>query len=728
MQGVAMHTLEMVRGNAYQVIERKSPREMQRMKKRIEEKLVNLKELNKQMVNFIIQSDISCEEVAAFNYMNDVNLDEYEDMVLQLEELLTEIDSRKARETSIDFKSAQALSPTSAAAERAKVPKLELTTYRGDPLKWQEFWEQYRTIIHTSNLATTMKFHYLRKVLVGRAAAVIRGLPATGDNYMVAVDKLRKEFGDNSKLRSAHVKAIRDAQSINNAQNLTRLRRFYEEISINYASLESMGYEEQVMCLVEETVMKLPRLIRYEITKENRTWMQWRFPQFLDKLWHYLKACEEIENTEPQKPAYEHPKRSMVHATTNRTAECVYCNETNHKSFECTKVFGVTERKALLQSQKRCFNCTRVNHSARECRNKNLCFHCKNKHHSSICPGTSNQSQSTATTTEAVGHISHGPAAYQRVVAKIGGQSCRILLDSGSGKSYISREQGRKMHSKPIRKENRTIGTVNGDKEVCCPVYKLEVYGEGEANGKFVTEFAELDLFMLSSVPNIHPEIQRKKYAHLNGIWFSDVSRENDLPIHAILGVRDFAQIKTGRMVKGNENEPIAEETSLGWTLMGSIQELNSEAQRERTVMNTVIEQPANIKEDFKKLYDLDVLGIRDSNGDVYDEFKDNIARGPDGSYSVKLPWKKGQYFLPENRKLCEARLFSQIKNLRKSPEILEEYDNVIKQQIQDGTVEAVPEQPNGRRVHHLPHHPVIRKDAETTKLRVAFDASSKEY
>eukprot|EP00794_Sanderia_malayensis_P019632 gene19631-biopygen13902 len=144
--------------------------------------------------------------------------------------------------------------------------------------------------------------------------------------------------------------------------------------------------------------------------------------------------------------------------------------------------------------------------------------------------------------------------------------------------------------------------------------------------------------------------------------------------------------------------------------------------------MNTVIEQPANIKEDFKKLYDLDVLGIRDSNGDVYDEFKDNIARGPDGSYSVKLPWKKGQYFLPENRKLCEARLFSQIKNLRKSPEILEECDNVIKQQIQDGTVEAVPEQPDGRRVHHLPHHPVIRKDAETTKLRVVFDTSSKEY
>ena len=51
------------------------------------------------------------------------------------------------------------------------------------------------------------------------------------------------------------------------------------------------------------------------------------------------------------------------------------------------------------------------------------------------------------------------------------------------------------MNSKLIRKEKRTIGTVNGDKEVCYPVKKLEVCGEGEAMGQFTTEFAKLDLF-----------------------------------------------------------------------------------------------------------------------------------------------------------------------------------------------------------------------------------------
>lgn len=51
--------------------------------------------------------------------------------------------------------------------------------------------------------------------------------------------------------------------------------------------------------------------------------------------------------------------------------------------------------------------------------------------------------------------------------------------------------------------------------EVNCPVYELEVAGVRMANGRFTTELAELDLFMLTSVPNAHPERQQEKYAHL---------------------------------------------------------------------------------------------------------------------------------------------------------------------------------------------------------------------
>ena len=48
-------------------------------------------------------------------------------------------------------------------------------------------------------------------------------------------------------------------------------------------------------------------------------------------------------------------------------------------------------------------------------------------------------------------------------------------------------------------------------------------------------------------------------------------------------------------------------------------------------------------------------------------------------------------------------------------------------EQSAKGMIEDVPEKmlPAGG-VHYIPHHAVIRRDKETTKLRIGFDASSK--
>jgi len=55
-----------------------------------------------------------------------------------------------------------------------------------------------------------------------------------------------------------------------------------------------------------------------------------------------------------------------------------------------------------------------------------------------------------------------------------------------------------------------------------------------------------------------------------------------------------------------------------------------------------------------------------------------------------------------------------------------EEYDQIIQDQIQENIVESAPEQPNGREFY-IPHKPVIRENADSTKLRIVYDASAKE-
>ena len=72
-------------------------------------------------------------------------------------------------------------------------------------------------------------------------------------------------------------------------------------------------------------------------------------------------------------------------------------------------------------------------------------------------------------------------------------------------------------------------------------------------------------------------------------------------------------------------------------------------------------------------------------------------------------------------------RLRGLLHRLRQQPTVLQQYDSVIKDQINKGMIQPVQdlEDTQEGKVHYLPHHAVIRQDRETTKLRVVYDASA---
>ena len=58
----------------------------------------------------------------------------------------------------------------------------------------------------------------------------------------------------------------------------------------------------------------------------------------------------------------------------------------------------------------------------------------------------------------------------------------------------------------------------------------------------------------------------------------------------------------------------------------------------------------------------------------------------------------------------------------------IERYDQVIQDQIEAGIVERVSGPVTGSREFYIPHKPVVRESAETTKLRVVYDASARAH
>ena len=91
------------------------------------------------------------------------------------------------------------------------------------------------------------------------------------------------------------------------------------------------------------------------------------------------------------------------------------------------------------------------------------------------------------------------------------------------------------------------------------------------------------------------------------------------------------------------------------------------------------------------------------------------------------MPWKVGHRPLPTNYPLSFYRLKGQLKKLKQQPEILDTYDKVIKDQLKANIIEEVTELERPDKVTYLPHQAVVRSTAETTKLRVVYDASAKE-
>ena len=136
----------------------------------------------------------------------------------------------------------------------------------------------------------------------------------------------------------------------------------------------------------------------------------------------------------------------------------------------------------------------------------------------------------------------------------------------------------------------------------------------------------------------------------------------------------------------------------------------------------------------LKKFWEIEELGIR--------KFPEK-ERQPDATQSseflreiefkeIGLPWKQiDDKPLPNDFQLSLDRLNSLYSRLEKDPEILAEYTPIIDEQIKLGIVEYVPEEKQTREfieqnnVQFLPHFAVIRKDRETTSLRIVFDGSA---
>ena len=130
------------------------------LKNRLVKTIEQLSAINEEVQGLIDVKDVEADELENFKVFSGTH-----EMVAQITLKLESIDVSNKNSLSIESTSA-----TSVSSNRLKLPKLELPVFKGDPLKWQGFWDMFSKSIHENETISDIdRFTYLKRYLSGPA-------------------------------------------------------------------------------------------------------------------------------------------------------------------------------------------------------------------------------------------------------------------------------------------------------------------------------------------------------------------------------------------------------------------------------------------------------------------------------------------------------------------------------------------------------------------------------
>ena len=303
--------------------------------------------------------------------------------------------------------------------------------------------------------------------------------------------------------------------------------------------------------------------------------------------------------------------------------------------------------KAVSCKKKLCFNCATPNHRTAKCFSNKTCLHCHKRHHSLICDREQTDSGKQTLTTASENNEGIMPV----LTVKVDGITCHAMIDTGAGNSYASVKLLDLLKKRPSETKTKRV-----DMLISSKVTKLEVYDTVmeslDGNYQMSVKLTKVNKAELLSIDNRLTKYGQliNKYPHLQGVKITDRDTKDQLPIHVVLGSGECVRAKTETKPQiGQDGEPVAEKTKLGWFIMSSGSEFDH-----NTMLLTQTSQS-----DYEDLCRLDILGLADTPKHdqrmVHAEFKEQLQRSPEGWYETGLPWQGNHPELPTNKEVYDT-------------------------------------------------------------------------
>ena len=521
---------------------------------------------------------------------------------------------------------------------------------------------------------------------------------------------------------------------------------------------------------------KIPEDVRLVITRVMPLNEEWDTETFLDVF------RKEVESRELCERLYKNSKRdigprkqrngngerrdgeqnsdfsafALVNGAT--TMSCVYCGG-NHTAAACDVVVDITARISVLRKKARCFACLRSGHRSRNCRGNVKCKKGKKRHHESICTCVDEDADNVTASVASV----NLPSVPKKIYALLQTAKAvmyhsndkrviRVLFDIASQRSFVRESVRDKLKLPFVRKDVIVVKPFKGSNTETQPAEQPcqvdVVVAKLRGVGRDVELSVELCVVpeICSPISSQYVDIAKATYQHLTDLELADTNNgESELGADVLIGVDFYWDFFTDERVRAANRQigPVAENTVLGWVLSGpcEIGNVHVSTHHVSTHVLQVGVEPPPLCEETRKVSDRDLLLIEEvkkfwevedvdeiPDEKIWDDFSKSITYiDSRQQYQVELLWKTDPKILPDNFSLAFRCLYSTFARLKKKEGHLIRYDKIIRDQLDEGIIELVePDRSSSEpgKCHYLSHHPVVKENRKTTKMRMVFNGS----
>ena len=640
------------------------------------------------------------------------------------------------------------------------LPRIEIEKFNGEVHKFISFWDLFSSTIDSKpSLTKAQKLWYLKSLLTGEAASLLRHLKPEETNYAEAKEILENRYKKPDVIARYYIDQFLNQPSFSSSSP-TSLKRLHSVSDEAVRGLKALKKENRDIWLIHILLGKVDMETRrwwfdYEQDLETASisdflhFIQYRFEKLESaaSMSSPLSSSTPVQSSsvKPKAKPNGYPVKRSSFASINPSSEsskqsCSICKQARHSPFYCVALTSLSTNARIDLASKLglCHNCLRLKHG-NECE-YGTCRTCKsNKHHTLLHMEQSQAAPPSVTATSLIHSapsesnvstpkIQIGNAMLATALVNIFDQHgksflCRVFLDNGSQSSFITTDLCNQLG---LRKYNIDV-PLTGIHGTTSKVSYASIIRIASRHTDFSTT---LTCGVLKKITNQLPTkpIDRSALCIPPNLPLADPQFHVPGQIQLLIGGDLYYDLLYPQIISLGSGLPHMKNTKLGWVVAGNnISEVRSVCSTEVSCNIVSVSLDKSIQR-FWEIEELPPLKkpMTKEEAECEAHYDQHTTRNANGRIVVKLDFRDNLANIGESKNIA-AKRFGYLENrFSKKPELAKDYIEFMEEYKNLGHMELIdPPAPHTTPIY-IPHHCVIKESSSTTKTRVVFDASAK--